>query len=616
MRRLLLAPGLWLICALAPLACRTQAVHDRRAPQAAPATRQVADARSTLEFLASDELEGRGVGTAGLDRAADYIADQFSRAGLRPLPARDDFFQPFQMTTASEVGPGTALRFGSQELAPGKDFTPLSISAEGAFAGKVVFAGYGISSEKFKYDDYAGIDVRGKIVLAMRFEPHDDKEKSRFTGDQWSPEAHLVTKARVAQDHGAAALLLVTPPDHKGDEALMPFGRAMGRDRKIAIIHVTTAVADDLLKRETDKDLAALEEAINKTGKPTSIDLEAVELSGKVEIKRKEVTVKNVLACLPGRGPHADEYVVIGGHYDHLGRGGIGSLAPTTRAIHHGADDNASGVTAIIQIAAHMAKARPLDRSLIFAAFTAEEEGVIGSEHFVDHPPVPLARITAMINLDMVGRMKDQTLYVGGTGTAAPFESLVNRAAAESPAHLKTWEKGGIGPSDHMSFALKRIPVIFLWTGLHPDYHRPTDTADKINYTGLEEATDLAEKIIEEVAALPRQSYVSAFDSSSMMTGSHAGSGASLGVIPDYGQFGAGGGVKIMGTSPGSPAEKAGLEPGDIIVKFADTKIETLYNLTGALANSKPGQLVHLKIQRTGKTIETDATLTKRKQAP
>ena len=336
------------------------------------------------------------------------------------------------------------------------------------------------------------------------------------------------------------------------------------------------------------------------------------------------------------RGRSRIEYVVVGSHYDHLGRGGIGSLSPHSHDIHHGADDNASGTTAMIELASHFAQAGTPERSIIFVAFTAEEEGCIGSEHFVDHPPVPLDKITAMINLDMVGRIRSTPastnisgpptslpasvpttqvgrgiLYVGGSGTAATFDAIIQKADADSPLVTKDIGKGGLGPSDHMSFALKRVPVLFFFSGLHADYHRPTDTAEKINYEGLQEVVDFSADVISQVVQSPTQPYIVAADAHSMHLGSpSSGTVVTLGVVPDYtSSIDGGGGVKISGATPGSPADKAGLQAGDVIVKWDEKTIDTLYDLSDVLAGGKVGQVVKLKIMRGGKPIETQATL-------
>jgi aminopeptidase YwaD len=314
--------------------------------------------------------------------------------------------------------------------------------------------------------------------------------------------------------------------------------------------------------------------------------------------------------------------VVVGAHYDHLGRGGFGSLSPKSHEIHSGADDNASGTAALIELARELAIAndngQKLPRSVIFIAFTAEEEGLIGSQHFVNHPPVPLAKMAAMLNLDMVGRVRNETLFVGGGGTSKSFEKMLEEADAGSPLKLKDIGKGGMGPSDHMAFAMKKVPVIFFFSGLHADYHRPTDKIEKINFNGMAEVVDLSKRLVTEMAQMPLGGYVDAADAHSMSAGMGSGSGGgsrvALGVVPDYSaDESASKGVKISGTTPGTPAAGAGLQSGDVLVGFNDKKLESLMDLSHALAASKPGDKVKLRVMRDAKELMMDVTLVERK---
>lgn len=591
------------------------------------------DARQAIGFLASDDLEGRMIGTPGIDRAADYIAGSFGKLGLKPLPGLDGYFQPFEMVTRVDPDPEkTSLTLGGKPLKLGEDFVPLRMSPEAKAAGPVVFAGYGIADAKRGYDDYAGLDVKGKIVLLMRFEPHDAKGKSRFAGDDdWSADATIAQKVRVAADHGAAGILLVNPALHHDDEGLIPFSRRDALSSPIPVAQVTVAAADALLKQGGADDLKTIQSQIDETGKPHAVALKDVLAELSVGIKQTRKTVRNVAALLPGRGEHAGEYVVVGAHYDHLGHGGPGSLAPWSHGIHHGADDNASGTTAMMELADRFAHLGPQARSIVFVAFTAEEEGLLGSQHFVSHPPIPLKDVVAMLNLDMVGRVSNHKLLIGGKGTAPEFEKLVREADAALPITLGEFGKGGIGPSDHTSFALKKIPVLFFFSGLHLDYHRPTDTADKINYEGLAEVVDLGERVVKALTTMPRQKYNGSFDASGMAqmalsstTGpaqtapSNGGGGpggrASMGAIPDYAQGeDAKDGMRVGGIMAGSPAEKAGLREGDVITRFNDDKIANMMDYTNALAKGRPGQTVKLQVLRDGKPVQIETTLAARK---
>jgi hypothetical protein len=593
------------------------------------------DLKGSVYYLASDELEGRGVGTRGLDRAADFVADNFMKLGLKPPPGQDDYFQHFKLTTVVKPGADTALKWTGGRGADASayalrgDYIPLSFSAEKHFDGPVVFAGYSIASKDHHYDDFAGVDVKGRVALALRYEPHDNQGHSRFTGkEEWSGEATLARKAAAAAEAGAAALVLVNPPAfHEEDDNLVPFVRTYrGEQAKIPVLQVRRKVVDEWLREANiGQDLRALQRTIDDGGNPASFEFpEGFRLSGGVSIDRQQQDVKNVVAVLPGSGNLAHEFVVVGAHNDHLGRGGAGSLAPQTPEIHNGADDNASGTTAVLELAEHYAKRGTNGRSMIFCAFTAEEIGLVGSQHFVTHPPVPLPRIAYMVNLDMVGRIRNDILYVGGHGTAPVFDSAINKADAKSPLRFKSFGAGGFGPSDHMSFALKKIPVLFIHSGQHRDYHRPTDDADKVNYEGMRQAVDFTADVIDQLLAAPKQQYVDAADAHSMFNGAGAPGGpstgsasgglrVSLGVVPDYAPDETIKGLRISGTMPGSPAAAAGLQDGDVIVQIGKDQIDSIYDLTDVLRKGKPGDKVRITALRDGKRVETEATLAARK---
>jgi hypothetical protein len=572
----------------------------RAQPTSAPSGKLAKD----LYFFADDAREGRGVGTDGLNQSADYIAARFKSLGLRTLPGCGDFFQPFFYTIATGVKPSTTLRFGDTTYTQGEQYRPLRFSPDGEFNAPVVFVGYGITDEKKGYDDYAGIDAKGKVVLVLRYGPKGEDAPQQTT---------LNGKASNAASHGAAALLLVNPPRYHGGDELLGFASADAAS-KIPFLHIKQEIANEMLKRAGAKNLTELQDAIDADLKPKSFALENVTVSGKVEIERKKTPIKNVLAYLPG-GKSPNEYVVVGAHYDHLGRGGSGSLAPRSHEIHNGADDNASGTTAVLSLAEKLVYAGRRDRSIIFVLFSGEEEGLLGSEYFVEHPPIPLTNIVAMLNLDMVGRIRNETLYVGGAGTAGTFDAILAGADKSSPLQLKSIGKGGRGPSDHQSFAMKGIPVIFFFSGMHADYHRPTDDADKINFRGISEVVDFGMKVIDGMATMPRQTYVAKFDSQPTPLSGVGSSGArvSLGVVPDYGSDETTGGVKISGTSPGTPAEAAGLKDGDIITRIGEKTIDNLYDLTDFLGGSKAGDKVTIYFLRDKQRMETQATLVERK---
>jgi hypothetical protein len=384
-------------------------------------------------------------------------------------------------------------------------------------------------------------------------------------------------------------------------------------------LQIKQSVADEILSAGGTANLQSLRDQINTSFKPRSIALAAPVISGNVQIESLTARVKNVMAVLQGAGPHADEYVMIGAHYDHLGLGTLGHRFGPAGSIYHGADDNASGTATVLELASRLSHAPPPARSIIFICFTAEEEGLIGSDYFVKYPPVPLENIVAMVNLDMVGRIRNQTLYIGGQGTAADFDAVLGHADMDSPLRLKSIGRGGLGPSDHMSFAKRHVPVMFFFSGIHVDYHRPTDTSDKINYEGIGEVADFTAKVIDGLTKMPHDPYVVEADKDSMHLfgspdfGPPGGKRVILGVIPDYGSMESRVGVLISGTTPGTPAAAAGMLGGDLLVQFGNQKLENLMDLSEALARSKPGEKVTVKIIRGNQALSFDVTLMERK---
>jgi hypothetical protein len=633
-------PVRWIRCVFVLAAWGLVACGSHSAPPSAPATEPTtpsaaaaeistgapptndSDPKDTLAYLASDKLQGRGVGLPGLDAAAQFIASEFAADGLRPLPGESDFFQSFDYTTQAGPGPRTALAIGSRNLALDADYLPMRFSIEERFAGPAAFVGYGVSAPEVGYDDYDGVDVKGKVVVAMRYEPMDARSQSRLAPRSevsgWSDHATFSAKVKAAADHGAAALLLVNPPDSEPD-SLIPFSGAFSSPSTIPVFQIKQAVANRLLAAAGAADLKTLREQIDASFRPRSMELKDQNVFGEVEIESLTAHVKNVMAALPAAGPNADEFVVVGAHYDHLGLGRLGGMFGPPGSIYHGADDNASGTSTILELASRLAHGPPPPRTIVFICFTAEEEGLIGSQYFIKHPPISPDKIVAMVNLDMVGRIRQQTLYVGGQGTAKDFDAILHQAAMDSPLTLKSIGRGGMGPSDHMSFAQRRIPVMFFFSGIHADYHRPTDVAGKINYEGVGEVADFTAKVLEGLSRMPRQPYLVEADKDSMhLFGSpNFGSGpvrrVILGVIPDYASQESRVGVLISGTTPGTPADAAGLREGDLLVQFGTQKLENLMDLTQALAGCKPGDRITIKLIRGTQTMSFDVTLAERK---
>ncbi len=577
------------------------------------------DPRQTLPFLASDALAGRLPGTPGLQRASEFLSLEFKRIGLKPFPGHD-YYQPFTMLLSAALDPSSSISVNDRPLKIETDFVPMGLSAQGSFRGKMVYAGYAITRDQGDYDDFAGVDAKGKIVLAMMKEPLDEKNHSRFAGanQTWSASAFFSNKAKNAAAHGATALLLVAPPSSGGADSLNPFFLDSGPSGStIPVVQITRRVADVLLANAEVRDLKTLQDETNGSFKPRSTDLINLELTGNVTFKKQIADVRNVMAFLPGSGPHADEWVVVGAHYDHLGKGQLGHMVSgKVGTVFHGADDNASGTAAVLELADHLSHAAPLPRSVAFVFFTGEEEGLVGSDHFVKNPPIAIEKMVAMLNLDMVGRLKDGSLLVGGQSTAAVFDDLTSQAVKGTALSLHTFERGGLGPSDHMSFALRKIPVLFLFTGLHQDYHRPTDIASKVNYDGIDQIVTVGQSLVTAMASMPRQQYDGKDDGNSTMsfaTGHGGEHRAALGVVPDYASSDTRPGVPISGVGTGTAAATAGLKAGDLLVSYNTTVLNNLQDLSEMLAEASPGDRVTIKIIRDGKPSEVHAVLGERK---
>ena len=577
----------------------------------------------SIRYLASDELEGRGIGTQGLDLAAQYVEGYFAGLGLKPPPGQKDYFQHFEYSTIAGVGEATKLSVNDKSYAAGEDFQPQAMSAEKAFSGGVVFVGYGISGAKGlkgeEYDDYAGVDVNGKVALAMRFEPKDENGKSRLSKEGWSEHAAIARKARTAAERGAVAFLYCHPPTHHGPETMSPLARSRGESAAIPVLQVKQAVAEEMLRVAEAGDLKTYQAAIDNSFSPRSLVLRKVNVDGAVELKRTTSKLKNVTAYLPGKGKLAKEHIVVGAHYDHLGRGGFGSRSPRSNEIHNGADDNASGTAAILEIARLISRVEQQGRSVLFVAFTGEEQGLLGSQHWVEHPPVPLESVKAMLNLDMVGRISGSSLMIGGMATSAVFPPLIALVDAQSPLELKNVWANGFAPTDTTSFVARRIPVLFFWSGTHADYHRPTDDPEKINYEGTVETVNIVVKVLQELRTRKDLTYAQGTPTTGpgattqeSTPGLRAG-GASLGVVPSYGEDEGSEGMKVTGTTPGSAAEKAGLKAGDVLTAIGDRKVTNVYDLTDILNERKPGEVVRIRFMRDGKEETVEATLTERR---
>lgn len=461
-----------------------------------------------IRYLASDDLVGRGNGSDGLEKAGDYIASLFREAGLRPAGEEGSYFQPFTVTLGGDIGPRTALTVegvGLEEaLRLHRDYEPMTFASAGTVAAPVVFVGYGITAPEHEYDDYEGIDVEGKIVLLLRHVPGERRQDGPFDSNRG--HATFVAKAVNAKAHGAAAFLLINDPlNHQGEpDRLLRYGDDLGGDAvELPAIHIKRHIAEKLFEK-MDKDLRQVQKDIDQELKPMSFELTGSFVRMNLEVSRTLVEVRNVLGYLPPAEPTSDdELLIIGGHYDHVGFGERQSKAAgkDEGQIHNGADDNASGTAGVIELARVFATRNDLKRGILFLAFAAEELGLLGSSYYTQNPTMPLEKTVAMLNLDMIGRLREDKLYIGGMASSPMFRTKLEEIG-ESEGLSLIYNFSGYGSSDHTSFNRIEIPALFFFTGLHGDYHRPSDDWQEINTVGGERVLRIAYRMADYLQAL------------------------------------------------------------------------------------------------------------------
>ena len=569
-----------------------------------------------VKALSSPIMEGRGAGTKGIERAANLIEQRYRTLGLQPAGPKS-YFQPFTVITGAKLKEGNRLEVedgkSKQGLKLNQDFVPFSFSASGEAAGPVVFAGYGATAPEFGYDDYAHLDVKDKIVVMLRFEPAGFAAKSGNAG--LTQHSQLITKAINARNHGAKAVILVNGKLGDGEEdQLTKFGSVNGPENAGIVIVQAKNEAANAWFAAAGKSLAEIQNQINTASTPSAFAFpDKLRISLSVNIEKTRATVNNVLAYLPGK---TDEYVIIGAHYDHLGYGNVDSLAPSQIGkIHPGADDNASGTAGVLELARLLAPQKGrLQRGILFADFAGEELGLLGSAEWVKEPTLPLDKAVAMINMDMIGRIKDEKVFIGGTGTGATFKELLDGEKSHFPFHVE-YSASGYAASDHTSFVGKKIPVLFFFSGLHSDYHKPSDTWDKINAPDAAKLLDFIDDVALKIdSANERVAFVTVKEEQpggQAASGGGGGYGPYFGSIPDFGQEE--NGVKFSDVRPGSPAAKAGFKAGDVLVQFGDKPIHNLYDFTDALRRSKVGDVVDVQVLRDGKPVKAPVKLEQRK---
>jgi aminopeptidase YwaD len=574
-----------------------------------------------IKFLASPEMRGRETGSPELEKAAQYIAGQFKTDGLKMLDGKS-YEQAFEVTTSAKLGKANRMDVveggQTEALQLNKDFVPFNFSSRGKASAAVVFAGYGITAPEYNYDDYAGVDVHGKLVVVLAHEPQEFDDKSVFNGKVYTDHAQYYSKAANARRHGAAGVILVSDRvHHKADaEELEKFGGTTGpADGGILFVQVKEEVVLPWF-RAAGKDLNGIESEIDTDLKPRSFVLPGVEVRENIDVERAVKTVHNVAAYLAGQ---TDEYIIIGAHYDHLGLGEQFSLAPSLAGtVHPGADDNASGTAGVLELARHFSALPKPKRGILFMTFAGEELGLLGSGYYANHPEMPLGKAAAMINMDMIGRVRDGKVFVGGAGTGTTLRKDLDSITPHYPMlHVDYSDSSGYGSSDHTSFTSKQVPVLFFFSGLHGDYHKPSDTWDKINAPAAVEVLQLVSEVVDRLdneAERPQFVRVEEKENphaTGTSSASGGGYGPYFGSIPDFAEPPRG--VRFADITPGSPAAVAGLKQGDILIKFGDDAIQNLYDFTYALRAHKVGDELEVQVLRGDQTVTAKVKLTARK---
>ncbi len=579
-----------------------------------------------IQYLASDELEGRGVGSNGIEAAAEYIAANFKKAGLKPGGVDGTYFQPFPIALERRLVEGNRLKFSGidKTLEQGKEFIPLSFSGSGSFSGKVVLCGYGIVNPDKSHDDFKGVDLKGNVALVA------DGEPAAWADKDGNPTQHAHRRNKVynAKDRGAVAIFFVSPEPAKGaKEELTPFRSEGADDYGLPAIEITRQLASELVEKSGIGG-ANFKEALEGGG-IKSKDLPGITADGDVKFEKKTATTRNVLGALEGSGPQKDEWIVIGAHYDHLGlrvpmmrtfKDGKIVEGSTKPEIHNGADDNASGVSGLIEIARAMAKEPKLNRSVLFIAFSAEESGLQGSKYYADHATQPLDHTVAMLNMDMIGRLTGDSVIVFGAHSADSFMPILEAAGKVGGLKIHPGVDSG-GRSDHAVFARKQIPSLHFYSGNHADYHKPSDDTPLINSDG---GARIATIVLETANALASASDRLTFkddktEGKSDPANPHAGISASdpdklptyrvvMGLSPSYAEDGQAG-MGVDAVSPEGPAQKAGMKAGDRIIRINNKPIANIYDYMASTRENKGGDTVEVVVTREGKEIVLKVTL-------
>ena len=574
-----------------------------------------------IEYFASDELQGRGVETDGIELAAQRIIIEYQKFGLKPAMPDGSYRQPFNVTLGDVVIADstrvelTAPDGTKTEVTLNDQFQPIRRGANGAASGGLVFIGYGITSPEENYDDYAGLNLEGKVVVMIRREPQS-REGGAFNGVGTSPNAYIDRKLDLVRQSKAAAIIFVndyaSSATPETDELNPP--SSFGNDgNSVPFAHVKQSVIDAVLKvtpLKTDggKTLASLADVashIDETFKPVSQEIAGWSAEVSTKFETNAVSTDNIIGVIEGDGPLADETIIIGGHYDHLGFGGYGSRTQNrTGEIHNGADDNASGTAAVLELARRAATGPKPKRRLVFICFSGEERGLLGSAYYVTAPVFPLENTVAMLNFDMIGNLKDNRVEVNGIGSATEFPEIVKAADEATPIEITSIDSAFAG-SDHLPFYQKKIPVMFCFTGMTDIYHTPDDDVKTLNIAGTVSVIDYSEQLLRGMDGLEKRPTFAEGAPRGRRTAART---PYLGLQPDMAASGADG-IVVRTVRPESPAEVAGIQTGDVIIKLGDKTVEGYQTMIEVLVASKAGETLKLTLKRGTETKEVEAIL-------
>ncbi len=583
---------------------------------------------ATIGYLASDQLEGRGVGKDGLALAASFIANAFHQAGLRTdlwdgLP-----YQNFRVNNVPNVVDNATntleFRYSNGQIETLKlerQFQSMAVGGNGTFDAPMAFVGYGISAHEgdLDYDDFNGIDARGKVLLMLRKEPRQADATSPFNGQQTSPHAYFATKLSNARQRGAAGVLFINDfVSANGDDGLngsakdvLPSTNSAGQSTSnplIPTMFITRDQANRIISySNSNVQLEDLEAKIDATLSPQSLDIASVRAIGRTNLIRKNVMTSNVVGILEGNGDLADEAVIIGAHYDHVGMGEFGSLSPGIIAVHNGADDNASGTAALIEIARRFCSQDrgtvESRRKIVFVAFSGEERGLLGSKYFVQHPVCDLKTTAAMINLDMVGRMGANQIIVYGVGSSPAFPQLVSNTAQTSGL-IPNLQQPAMGPSDHQPFFENGVPVMHFFTGIHAQYHRPDDDFEKINTTGIVRISDMVYQIADQIATQPmRPAFVRVGGRANIQIPTEERGRLGVRLRSDLVE------AIFEAISPDSAADRAGLKVDDQVIAIDGQMTESRISMLKQVRECLPGQVIELQILRNNRNLKISVEL-------